>query len=185
MTNFSKDDAEFRREFIALKTELLTDVSKCLELVKKSGSQFDRRNLVRSSFAAIEGLTWALKAAALRIHEIGRVEFDQGEMALLSERTFELEDDGKVRLRFARLQLKSNIRFAVKAFAKANAVEAKLDCGGVGWAAFREAKAIRDRLVHPKNAADLTVSDAEVNVLDRALTWWARELSRLFVATKT
>jgi hypothetical protein len=185
VTDFPSDDAGFRKEFIALKTELLEDVSECLELTKKSRSQFDIRNLVRSSFAAIEGLTWALKVAALRGHTMGRVHFDEGELAVLSEKIFGLKDNGKVKDGFARFPLTGNLRFAFEAFARANGVQMTLDCTGDGWEDFLTAKAIRNRLMHPKNTADLTLSKEDVNILDRALSWWANELSKLFIATHT
>src|SRR5206468_3682365 len=161
-------------------TELLNDVQACLQsCMAARSSQFDRRNLVRSSFAAVEGLTWALKVAALRVHDTGSVQFDEGEVAILSERRFDLGDDGNVRRAYAQIPIKKNLRFAWRAFAKANKVDVTLDCGSPWWKDFGEAKKIRDRLVHPKSTSDLYVTEAEVQTMNRALVWWASELGRL------
>lgn len=46
------------------------------------------------------------------------------------------------------------------------------DFSGSGWAAFRDAVKVRNRLTHPKNLKEGRVSDADLRVVRRAVEWW-------------
>jgi hypothetical protein len=152
----------------------------CLHKAKTKGSQFDRRNLVRSTFAAGEGITWALKRYALQREVQGHFSFPPGDRALLSEMNYELDASGHVNERPARLTLKANIRFAVSAFVRANHLPFDLTTDGGEWEAFGKAIKIRDRLMHPKSLADIHVSDEELAVVQESIEWWVRTIDTLY-----
>jgi hypothetical protein len=48
-----------------------------------------------------------------------------------------------------------------------------------GWKALREGLPVRDRLMHPKKADDLTVSDDEIDRLRDALMWFTATMRDL------
>lgn len=175
-----REEKAFWRDMGALRMALLVDLDRTQHRARIKGSQLSRRNYVRSAFAAIEGLTWTLKLAAVRVEQRGRVAFTPGELALLTEMSYELDEKGNVSQRPARLSLKSNIRFAMSAFAKANGVTFDLRVGGDKWEAFTQAIKIRDRLVHPKSIRDIRVSDEEFTVMEKAIEWWTTEITNLF-----
>src|SRR5882757_9991963 len=98
-----RDEKIFWRDLNRLQYVLLVDLDKCLHRAKTKRSQLARRNLVRSAFAAIEGLTWTLKLAAVRVHQRGKVSYTPGELAILSEVAYDLDDNGSVKQRAVRL----------------------------------------------------------------------------------
>ncbi len=173
------EQLEFWREKQALIQNLLADVTKCLDLVNAERTQFARRNFVRALFAAVEGITWALKQTALMHHALGYVPLSPGEQAMLAEVSPDIDDKGQVTERQAHIALKHNVRFALQTFAKTEGLTFILSVSDDGWESFQKSIRIRDRLMHPKNANDLTVSDEETGILDRASGWWATQLGDL------
>jgi hypothetical protein len=158
---------------------VLKDISDCQDSVESRDGPLARRTLVRTLFAGIEGVVWALKTTALEHHRMGWVVFSQGELALLSEKTFDLDDKGQLLEKSARISLAKNIRFAFRSFAKAESVEFEIAVGEDGWELLRRAIRIRDRLMHPKNMIDLEITDKELQLIDQATSWWGGQLSKM------
>jgi hypothetical protein len=146
-------------------------------------SEIHRRAAVRSTFALIEGVTFALKQFAagwlrdsegslpwrvLASEEIAR-------MALLREESYDLDDKGRVVVRSARLDLPRNLRFALDSFFRiVNKSESPLDASGKEWSAFRTAIRIRNNLMHPKEAGDVGVSSEDALLVNQAYVWFHR-----------
>jgi len=143
-------------------------------------SAVERRLLIRSVFSFIEAIIYRVKIGAL-LWDTGNL--SPGEIALVKEEDYELEESGAVKTRRARLRLFSNFRFAFAVAAKAAGVDFHLDVGGDGWRALREALPVRDRLMHPKRVADLAVTDQEVRNAMIAFDWVLRQTSHLAAQT--
>lgn len=150
-------------------------------------NQFRRRSFIRAGFAYIEGHLYQLKQLALALDNfkldlragdtkknawIEGTMLTPGERMVLAEETFEVDDKGKVypQTRFVRLD--KNIKLAFRAFAKAYSIDFPIDFGVAEWGDFKTAIDIRNRITHPKGVADLKVSDAEMQVVDRGLGWY-------------
>jgi hypothetical protein len=172
--------------------ELFAELSKEIDLVAKvlptkpwtikkyadpaTFSQVERRLLVRSVFSFIEALIYRLKVGTL-IEGPGKL--SAGEVALVKEEDYELDDSGTVKIRRARLRFLSNFRFAFKVAAKASEVDFDVDVSGGEWQALRDALSVRDRLMHPKLAADLMVTDDEVRNAMKAYHWTLDQWGKL------
>ena len=167
-------------ELRELSQTLLHDLGRCEADLRKGDHAWVRRHYVRALFAAIEGVTWAMKVVAAENQRLRSGSFSSGEIALLEEHTFELDDSGKVQRRAARIRLAPNIRFAFDALTRSEGVVFQLSVGESGWQALLTAIKIRDRLMHPKNSAALAVTDTELLTVRSACDWWAGEVSRLF-----
>ncbi|HTT08813.1 MAG TPA: hypothetical protein VMH34_08490 [Gammaproteobacteria bacterium] len=141
-------------------------------------SQTGRRALVRAVFAFVEGQAYALKQFALDV--LGDL-LSPAERAVCREESYELADNGSVLVRSMRLRFLQNIRFALTIIPKASNTTFELDVGGAGWRGLRDSLSVRDRLMHPKSAADLEVSDADLDNTMAAFSWMQRETVRLFV----
>ena len=50
--------------------------------------------------------------------------------------------------------------------------QADVDFDGEGWAAFRDALTVRDRVSHPKCFEDCAVTDEELERIDRGRRWY-------------
>lgn len=149
-------------------TAATTDITDLQKRLREADSPTDRRALVRSVFAFVESMLFALKQEALHHSSI----FSPAELALLREESYELGDDGEAWIRPARLTLKRNLKFTFIAFAKAWRTRSRLDLSDAGWQNFQSALKVRDRLMHPKRIADLDVSDDEVRMVNHASVWF-------------
>ena len=107
------------------------------------------------------------------------VDFTFPEQALLSEESYELDDKGKVRTKAARIILAGNIKFAFRTYAQAHLAKYKVKDDGSGWDAFKKTIKIRDRLMHPKRASDLVVSNDEMSDLLETYIWFENSVKEV------
>jgi len=153
-------------------TTLKEDVDAAVAFRKAKDTQFARRTLVRTLFAFIEGLTNQLSsvAAASAPTEAGIFTFE--EIAALREQSYDVNEQGEVETRAARIALKRRIRLAFRCYPRIHGASFSPDFGGQGWSRLQEAIRIRDRLTHPKRDADLSVSDSDLGSVDAASAWY-------------
>jgi hypothetical protein len=130
--------------------------------------EFDARQLVRSAFAYIEGVTFAIKVAAATDCEKNGVEFQPHEWYFILETGFELNDKGEVVERPAQIKLARNIRFAFSLYERAHQLKPHFDPSVEWWSCLRDSMRVRDRLMHPRSASDLDVSPTEVIAVIKA-----------------
>jgi hypothetical protein len=67
---------------------------------------------------------------------------------------------------------------------KASKSVTPIDYSGTGWQQLLVSVKIRDRLMHPKQPADLTVTDDEVASLRTAMSWFRDNVVSLLDDTK-
>lgn len=140
----------------------------------------ERRVLVRSLFAFVEGTCFAMKCLAVELDR--GVRLTPEERMLAAEMTFELAPSGQVESRRAKLRTLSNINFAFTLVAKTAEVTFSLDASGAGWQTLQRALKMRDRLTHPKSLTDLGVSDAEVRDALRVFIWFESQVALVLAA---
>jgi hypothetical protein len=143
-------------------------------------SAVERRILIRSVFSFIEAIMYRVKIGPLLWDTRN---LSPGEIALINEEDYELDESGAVKTRRARLKFVNNFRFAFAIAAKASGIDFHIDCGGKGWQALRNAIPVRDRLMHPKRIADLNVSDEEVRNAMTAFLWVVDQMTHLAAET--
>jgi hypothetical protein len=81
--------------------------------------------------------------------------FSAGELALLREEFYELDDKGRVVVKPSYLQIQKNLKFAFEAFSKYHGSDFKLKIDDIWWHSFLQVVKLRNRLMHPKFATDL------------------------------
>lgn len=156
------------RDFRLLFDTLAEDVVRAIGNSKKSLSQPKRRALVRTIFALVEAGTWSRKQIALLQHELGNVSFSEGEIALLKEEQYDLDQSGAVKVQKKFLRLADNIKFGVKAYAKAAGIRYVLPTDNNDWQAFLNSIKVRNRITHPKKSTELIITDEELRELIQA-----------------
>jgi hypothetical protein len=114
-------------EFNAAIEILHDDVEFCARELNKNDLPVWRRALVRALFAMVEGVIYRMQQIALHASHQPRVAFSPGELQLLSEKSFELDGNGKVLERQIRTSLKGRIRFAFRAYARVHIAEYEVD----------------------------------------------------------
>jgi hypothetical protein len=148
---------------------LAKDVLASIARQKTSASQQNNRDLIRTVFAAIEGLVWVYRNHIVEIAtDLRRLTPD--EQAALSEISYQVTDTGKISKSARHIPLSSMIRLVTRIAATLDpALLVRFDNGS--WASFREAVAIRNRITHPKSKADLGLSPRDVETCIEAFYW--------------
>lgn len=159
---------------------LQEDVAYCSWMLDQPNTdeQFWRRTFVRAVFAQIEGKTFLMKRTA---HDRPSVQFSPAERSVLTEDDYEvntLNNKGEVTTRQTRNSTASNIKFAFKSLARARTPTVALNLDG--WDALLTGIHIRDRLTHPKQLEDLTVSDDDLDAVKVASDWFNAKFSAHF-----
>jgi hypothetical protein len=140
-----------------------------------------RRASVRASFAFVEGVLSVLKsfllahdAEALPVKVVG---------ALKGE-TYQVTESGEVKVRPQFIATKENLRLCIRTFASVHAPAFRVELGGPGWRAFSEALQVRHRITHPRSAANLEVSLADMETVDSFVGWFGGELKKLLASMR-
>lgn len=146
---------------------LVGDASDAFEQLKAENSPALRRSTVRAVFAAIEGLLWQLKSG-LDAPPAGE---SIGELAVLREETYSVDERGVLRTRPYYLPLPQTIRFLTRLVQRARPAY-NLDFNHPGWTYLLASLEVRHRLTHPKTLEDLNVSEEELGQLSAAFAWF-------------
>ena len=153
------------------------------ELSTNSGDQFLRRNLVRIFAAYVEGYSFLLKQFVLRLHDALQEQLSIEELSKLKEIYMDtvgqpvLDDQNVPKRRFLRFH--ENFKFAVVLFGRLCGSKYAISYSSAGHEAFRRTISVRDRLMHPKTIADLSVTDQETLDLQSAWQWYQTEMVAL------
>ena len=168
LTGFSKSREEIR----GMIRVLGQDCKEHYEAIQISNSQTHRRAYVRSVFAFIEGVLHRTKVATVRLGMLlGSISIH--ELVVLEGTQLEVNDKGDVNSKPLYPPFLSNIKLTFRTFSKSIGSSFSLNVGGQGWQNLREAVKVRDRLMHPKEVADLQVSDAEIEATKEAFDWFS------------
>jgi hypothetical protein len=148
---------------------LVGDVISAMGRRDADDTQANRRDLIRTLFAAVEGLTWSFKTEIVEIARSVDVLSNEEEQAL-SELSFSVTGQGKIATQQRFVPLPALIRMAARLATKINRSFApRFD--GVGWRKFQQAVKVRNRITHPKKESDLDISDADMEESLGALFW--------------
>jgi hypothetical protein len=144
---------------------LLESIDRCE--VDKDGSvaadyEFHARNLIRSILAYIEAVTFSVKVSSVEKCLNSGIEVSDHERYLSIEIDSELNDNGEIIERPAKLRLASNVRFAFRLFQKASSKPTKFDPKSEWWSCLKETIRVRDRLTHPRMPEDIDISGDEI-----------------------
>jgi hypothetical protein len=120
------------------------------------------RQLIRSIMAYVEVVTFSMKmGATARCMEKG-IEVTDFERFTAIELDSEVDDNGTVIERPAKIRLRPNIRFAFAMFDRANGNAPRFDPTASWWSDLAVTIRVRDRLTHPRKPEDADVSGAEI-----------------------
>lgn len=168
---------ELKRVF----TVLNEDLDAALRAGREDPSQFAHRTLIRTYFAFVEGIAYQLRQVTRASLE-GSDLLTQGERALLREERFQLNSKGEPEAKENYQSVLPNLLFSVRCYVKNHGATYSPDTGNNGWDSMKRAIAIRDRIMHPKSAVGLEISDEDSEHFIRAAEWWKRTLMEMFGA---
>lgn len=162
----SSSDDNFEQGFLST---LLQDVAASIQRHNADDTPAARRNLIRTLHTAIEGFGWAyrehVKDSARSVSAI-----TQEEELALSDVIYQVADNGKISSQPRYLSITATIRLATRLATRLSPkFEVRFDTGE--WEKFRLAIAIRNRVTHPKRAADLLIGDQDISTCLSGFFW--------------
>jgi hypothetical protein len=146
----------------ALLDAVREDVNLAVADLNASDTQYRRRSLLRTFTAAIEGYTAVLNAGYFELRcekPVGAAGAPRNERGLAK--------------RFAD---------ALEACVRLTDPDYRLDRGRSGWRALRKSLSVRNRITHPLQLSDLSVSDEELEDLRQAVLWFPQATDLAFDA---
>ena len=161
----SKDEIA-RDSFIGI---LLFDVMDAIDRHDDAPTQSGKRDLIRTTFAAVEGVSWIFRE---HVVEAARAmsELEPAEEVALSETSYQVSDQGRITEQARYRPLLAAVRLPAR-IAEKLAPTVKIDFSGRDWAHLKEAIKIRNRITHPKSRSDLILSDKDIQRSIGALFW--------------
>ena len=136
------------------------DINDILDLLENDeAAQFLRRALIRSAWGYIEGNVWGLQSCI----NVARAHFPDKKIMEINDKNGALNNTKLV------LTIGSAI-FDPKW---------KPDFSGSGYRSLSKSIKIRHRLMHPKNGADLDISNEEFHCLKNGLIWFIETVTDL------
>ncbi|MFK4793426.1 hypothetical protein [Sphingobium sp. ZW T5_29] len=149
---------------------LTDDVQWALDHLQASDGPVERRNLLRTTVSAAEGMSWVYRMHVLSI----AMEFDVAtplmEMAF-AEASFSVSERGEIIEQPRHVSLPAMIRLTTKV-AKSCCKEIDVDFGCAEWENLKRAIAARNRITHPKSNGDLILSDVEIGAAKSGFFWF-------------
>lgn len=152
---------------------LWADVEVAREGISGDSSEFERRTLVRTVFAFVEGYTHWLKnvvAESLVQHMSVEGPYDLTLLEPLLDDRLELARHGGHWRRRRHVSTQALLGYLLRRLAAMGEVELPLE-GRNGWRKLDEAWKLRDRLTHPKSVDDVQVSLGDAVGAVDAVVW--------------
>lgn len=166
---------------IALVQILITDVLAARQRLDMSDTPTARRDAVRASLAAMEGMIWLARE---HVRE-GLAHIDAltptAELAL-QEQAYLISEQGKLRLQSRGIPLDTAIRFVADQATLLNP-RLEVDFSIQGWSDFKQSIAVRNRITHPKPERDMHVSDDELQRVASGLSWVVATVDYIMAST--
>lgn len=150
---------------------LLFDVQDAISRQEASDTSTNRRGLVRTLIAAVEGLAWMYREHVVEIAGTMDV-LSESERGVLSESSYSVGEDGKISEQKRFMSTTAMIRLTTRIAARC-APGDQPDFGVEGWANLKRTIALRNRITHPKVENDLAISVDDIAQAKAAFFWFA------------
>jgi hypothetical protein len=171
-------EKEVQESFLRI---LVEDVIILIERHDIDPTQANKRDLIRTIFAAIEGLSWSyredVRSNANTIDPLPPLM----ELAF-TETSYFVSEKGHVQEQTRFISMPAMIRLTSRV-AEQICPELKIDFGVTGWTDLQLAIQVRNRLTHPKKISDLQVSKGDIEISQSALLWFLTLTNDVLEAT--
>ena len=135
-------------------------------------SQPLRRMFVRAYWSMIEGEVYCTKQFVLRACELGDKSLSAEEHVFLSESRVIVDEKGAASLKHEHIDALSNLKQTLKIAASKFDLDWAPNFSTQGWEMVALSLELRHRITHPKAAAELVVSESELDIHKDAFAWF-------------
>jgi hypothetical protein len=160
---------------------LNADLKMAQQATLKNPSEFNKRTLVRTCAALVEGLSYQLRQVTLASLKDTNL-LSEGELAILQQTKHQLSVQGQVREKDNFQSTLPMLLFTLRVYAKNHGASFSPNTFDNGWSCLRKAFTLRDRLMHPKSFEDLHVSDEAGADFTAGIQWWDSAVESLLAA---
>jgi hypothetical protein len=148
---------------------LLNDASASIARMRLTDSDLARRDVIRTCFAAIEGIIWTYREFIVSTaKDLDLLQSD--EESALSEVTFQVGHNGSLSKQPRFIPLLAGFRLSTRIALRIDK-SITVEFNSEGWQQMLAAMRIRNRVTHPKSHADLTISTSDIDVCLNAMYW--------------
>lgn len=155
------------------------DLAAAVEYGRVDNTPYAQRALVRTFFAAVEGLSYQMRQVTLAsLAGTGLV--SEQETQLLREVRRYIDEKGREKETTAFLKFPESLLFSLSIYAKNHGATFEVNKSEAGWSALQHAAKVRNNVTHPKTPESLTLSNDDLQALMDASRWWQATLLRLF-----
>ena len=149
--------------------------------------QYSRRVYVRTLFAMIEGVTYAMKQALFVIARNFSIsgEITIPDLVILKGSTFDLNDKGEFLEKEKYFRIKDDLKFTVKATNRILGSNIEHGFNTKDWANFVSMVKIRNNVTHPKNLVDISISDNDLKCIRSLNSWFNGIVEAMMIALNT
>ena len=166
-------------EWFEVSNLLYKDIENLLDTYQEDwSSQPLRRMFVRSCWVLIEGDIYCMKRFTLRACELGGKILSADEHTFLSEVQMVADENGIVRQRDVHKGSLENLKGTLKIATSKFELGWTPDFGNQGWEQLRRSLDLRDRITHPKAAAELVILDDELNKHHSGFAWYLETIKK-------
>lgn len=153
----------------ALAKVLAEDVIRAKQKMDEDPSDSHRREFVRTTYSAIEAQSWQLKMYLIE-HVMNKKTASIHEISALKEESYSINDKGEIYIQPRGYSLKTGLRL-VFSILKRQGIPVQVDLGSSDWKNIDLAVKIRNRVIHPKRMADISVSEEEAECCYQAFVY--------------
>ncbi|TIX48840.1 hypothetical protein [Alteraurantiacibacter aquimixticola] len=154
---------------LSLTRILVEDATAAITRNRQSDTQVTRRDLVRTSFACVEGLVQMMKQSVNHAADVMEL-FEEGEKQALSEQAFSVTSRGKVSLQQKFVPLPSAFRLCVRIVGRLSSdFSVVFDDGN--WQNFLRFVELRNALTHPKSMDDVAIDNMDKDLCIASFFW--------------
>lgn len=143
--------------------------------IKKDLIQFRRRTYIRTAFAYIEGVLFAMKRILLENADKLSIE----EVIKLQEYKLEGSDKNHLTKKHIFTSIENNLKFTIRLYEKIRIINYKTDLSNYHWEEFCKAIGVRNKITHPKRGKNLIVTRNELNLVKESYNWFHNCLIKL------
>ena len=175
-----------------LSVALHDDFVKAGDAVYNDPCQYNNRVFFMVSFSMIEAMINSLKQAALYIHEnysmkiydykadiiypklwdTFETRITNEEVLILKEETPNVKKNGEVSTRPSFLPTEISLKLSFHLFSKVINLDYRLNYSDSSYIKLRKSIKVRNRIVHPKDASSLEITDRETADLSIGFNWF-------------
>jgi hypothetical protein len=174
----NNDERSRPAAFMAL---LIEDVIAARERLTVAHTQTARRDVVRASLAAIEGMTWVAREHVRTVLASLEQLTPVADLAM-RELSYRVSDRGEPKEQVRGLPLLTTVRLVVWQ-ARIISPEISVEFSAAGWSNLGQAVSIRNRITHPKPDQGLSISDDDLAVVGSGMSWLVATVEYVMAST--